>query len=240
MVRRSRFAFPLTFACCCIPSAGASAEWLSEPGPTFAERAAVRLNVGEAHVGDVSATAPVVSMGVLSQDEAASAPPPAGLTSGPARRFGDAATWRFNVLGFYGDDFESGHFFGGAVSFTYFMVRNFSVDFELGLAKFGQDGPDAWGGNFNILLRWHFLARDTWSLYVDGGVGFLKTNDDVPDNGSNYNFTPQLGVGASFDIGNDWRMMLGLRWHHISNADTADSNPGRDSLLGYAGISVPF
>lgn len=209
---------------------------------TFLDRTVIRLDLDAV----VSAPMPdggdhlVASPGTFGQDESSVSQPSGMPAPTPARRFGDAATWRFNVLGFYGDDFESGHFFGGAVSFTYFMVKNFSVDFEIGLAKFGQDGPDAWGGNFNILLRWHFLARDTWSLYVDGGVGFLRTNDDVPDNGSNYNFTPQAGIGASFDIGNDWRLMVGVRWHHISNADTADSNPGRDSLLGYAGISVPF
>ena len=32
----------------------------------------------------------------------------------------------------------------------------------------------------------------------------------------------------------------GIKWHHISNADLFEDNPGRDSIMGYAGVSFPF
>jgi hypothetical protein len=34
--------------------------------------------------------------------------------------------------------------------------------------------------------------------------------------------------------------MAGARWYHISNANTGESNPGRNSLQIYGGVSFPF
>ena len=41
------------------------------------------------------------------------------------------------------------------------------------------------GLNFTILFRWHFLRRETWSIFMDGGAGFLLTTNDVPQIGTN-------------------------------------------------------
>jgi lipid A 3-O-deacylase len=41
-------------------------------------------------------------------------------------------------------------------------------------------------------------------------------------------------------VGNDVRLLVGARWHHISNANLYRDNPGRDSLMGYVGLSFPF
>ena len=62
----------------------------------------------------------------------------------------------------------------------------------------------------------------------------------MPENGSEFNFTPQAGFGLTYDIGNENRLIFGIKWHHISNADLYEDNPGRDSIMGYAGISFPF
>jgi len=63
----------------------------------------------------------------------------------------------------------------------------------------------------------------------------------VPDDGSKFNFTPQIGFGMSFDIGNGGeRLLTGVRWHHISNANTFEENPALDFLLIYAALSCPF
>lgn len=154
--------------------------------------------------------------------------------------FGEAGSWRWNIWGGYGNDFDDasqGHFGGGV---SWFIVKNLSLDLEaLGL-YFDQVGENAFGGNVNLLFRWHFLARDSWSLYADAGAGVLGTSDDVPADGTSFNFTPQAGAGVSFDIFDDVRLLTGVRWHHISNARTSKNNPGRDSVMLYAGISIPF
>ena len=76
------------------------------------------------------------------------------------------------------------------------------------------------------MFEWHFLSRDTWSLYVDFGCGMLGTTEPVPFDGSQFNFTPQAGLGATMDIGQNRRWLIGVRWFHISNASLYANNPG--------------
>jgi hypothetical protein len=174
----------------------------------------------------------------------------------PAPVFGEKDSWRWYLSGGYGWEFEATHdefaIFGGGVS--YFMADNLSLNFELNGLYWDQetesgypDSHDAWGVNFNLLVRWHFLARETWSLYTDGGAGVMGTTErvpgpdsDEPDGGTYFNFTPQAGIGASFEVAPDTRLLAGVRWHHVSNARTWGNNPGRDSLLIYAMVSIPF
>ncbi len=123
---------------------------------------------------------------------------------------------------------------------TYFFVDNLSIVAEVNAIYFDQSGKDALGGNINLTFRHHFVIRDTWSLYADAGAGLLGTSKRVPQDGSHFNFVPHAGLGVSFDLGDDARLFLGARWHHISNANTHRNNPGRDSVLGYAELSFPF
>jgi hypothetical protein len=164
-------------------------------------------------------------------------------------RFGEKGTWQFNLFasGAWGEsnadkDGPIGdvEYFGGGFGVDYFLHDDFSIGAQLVGLSFTQDGPETAGGAFEVLLRWHFISESTWSIYLDGGAGFLKTSDDVPPHGTNFNFTPQAGAGFTIEIGGQMRAMTGVRWHHISNANSADSNPGIDSFMLYAGITVPF
>jgi lipid A 3-O-deacylase len=148
--------------------------------------------------------------------------------------------WTANLGG--GSDFEDDDFFKGGIGISHFIADDFSVDLELNAMHFTQAGTDATGANLNLLFRWHFLHDEArlWTIYADGGAGMLFTTDDVPAGGSSFNFTPQAGGGVSFDLGEDVRLYLGARWHHVSNARLYDSNPGRDYAMGYAMISWPF
>ena len=173
-----------------------------------------------------------------------------------APAFGDKGSWRWYLSGGYAKEIDSSHdefvIFGGGVSF--FMVDNLSLNFELNGLYIEQenttgfpDSHDAWGVNFNLLVRWHFLARERWSIYFDGGAGVMGTTARVPgpdpdhsDGGTYFNFTPQAGFGASFEVAGNARLLTGVRWHHMSNARTSNNNPGRDSVLIYAGVSFAF
>ena len=54
------------------------------------------------------------------------------------------------------------------------------------------------------------------------------------------NFTPQIGFGGTVRIDDRLRLMAGVRWFHVSNGQTADSNPGVDMIAGYLGLTMPF
>lgn len=121
-----------------------------------------------------------------------------------------------------------------------FFINGHSVNLELNTIYFNQPNDDALGLNLALILRWHFIRKSSWSFYIDGGAGVMGTTNNVPSTGSSFNFTPQLGAGTSIGLADDKRLMLGLRWHHISHADLMGSNnPGRDSIMGYVGLSYP-
>jgi lipid A 3-O-deacylase len=115
-----------------------------------------------------------------------------------------------------------------------------SLDIELNAMYFQQEIQDAQGLNAGLLLRWHIIRKRGWSFFLDGGTGLLVSTQDVPADGSSVNFASQAGLGFTLDLGGDTRLLTGVRWHHISNARLYDTNPSRDSILIYAGLTFPF
>jgi hypothetical protein len=160
--------------------------------------------------------------------------------SGGSRRFGAAGSWRWQILGGGGigtDSISNGQVGAGV---SWFVVDDLSIDVQVNADYFNQSGPSAWGGDVELLFRWHFLARDTWSIYVDGGCGLMWTSHDVPPDSASFNFTPQAGAGMTWEIATDTRLMLGARWFHVSNANTASPNPSYNGVFAYAGVSFGF
>jgi hypothetical protein len=171
------------------------------------------------------------------RQDTASAP---GTAAPSSRRFGAAGSWRWQVLGGggTGTDGISNAQLGAGIS--WFVVDDLSIDVQANADWFDQSGANAWGGDVELLFRWHFIARDTWSLYVDGGCGLMWTSRDVPPDSASFNFTPQAGAGITWEIASDTRLMLGARWFHASNANTGSPNPSYNGVFAYAGVSFGF
>lgn len=156
--------------------------------------------------------------------------------------FGAAGSQRWMINGRWGVQVSdtSNNEYGVAVGLKWFLVDDFAFAPTLDLWGFSQEGDNAFGGGLDLMFEWHFINRDAWSMYVDFGCGLLGTTQPVPSGGSQFNFTPQAGLGATFDVGQDRRWIIGVRWHHISNASLYSNNPGRDSIMVYTGLSFPF
>ena len=156
--------------------------------------------------------------------------------------WGQKGTKRWGVVGGYAVDFEETENKLIRVGFEieHFVENNLSLDLGIHLLDVEQVGKDAIGLNASAQLRWHCIDEDSWSMFVEGGVGLLRTGANVPTGGSEFNFTIQLGSGFSFDAGNSNRWLVGVRWFHISNANTYNDNPGRDSVMLWTGISFPY
>jgi len=186
--------------------------------------AVTSLSFAQQHQPDVIQTDPQESMEVLAND------------------WGNKDTWRWNIQGGYGKDVkESDNTVKTiGVEFEYFIENALSLDLGFFGMGVNQEGPDANGLNFTLQLRWHFIDKESWSMFMEGGAGLLRTTNHVPADGSSFNFTPQAGLGMSFDIGNHNRWLIGVKWHHISNANTYNTNPGRDSIMVWTGISFPY
>lgn len=152
--------------------------------------------------------------------------------------------WSFGgaVATYFGD--ETDYQIHGA--FHHFVADDVEVIGELGLWYADQNGPNTYGVNPQLGLRWHFLQDEdkrTWSVFAELGIGALWTEKNAPAGGTSLNFTPRGGVGFTHRIGDGpARFIAGVRHHHISNAriEGDANNPARDMPLVHFGFMFPF
>ena len=79
-----------------------------------------------------------------------------------------------------------------------------------------------------------FRPKRTVQLLLDTTVGALWFTKPVPvTNGSRFNFTASVGAGAAIMTKDDRGIGFGYRFHHLSNARLAQSNPGLASHMAY-------
>ena len=176
---------------------------------------------------------------VLQEQAPADASSPANLPKAnlAVPRFGAKDSWRLNLEGEWMADFQDANEVQGRIGAAWFFVDNA----ELALYGTGgyvwQPGEDAGTYGIDLEARWHFLARETWSLFGSIGCGVMGSTASVPSDGSEFNFTPSIGAGATIEVAENTRLYMSARWFHISNAQTYADNPGRDNLAVWFGLS---
>ena len=75
------------------------------------------------------------------------------------------------------------------------------------------------------------LKIGSWVPYAEGGIGVIYTDFQVDGQGSRINFNPQLGIGVEYPFASGSAMTVGLRLHHLSNANLMNDNRGVNSAL---------
>ncbi len=69
--------------------------------------------------------------------------------------------------------------------------------------------------------------------------GFMIFGKRFPDDrGTRFNFTLELGGGVEFIVFHDLSISLGYKYHHLSNGEFGEQNPGVDSNVFYGGITI--
>ena len=104
--------------------------------------------------------------------------------------FGARGTSWFTVGAGIGHDFSRATDSSLYGSFSYFVADDVEIAGELGAWYFSQAGDDALGLAPMVVFRWHFVNRQSWSLFADAGIGVLLSTDDVPEDGTSFNFSP--------------------------------------------------
>ena len=169
---------------------------------------------------------------------------PAQEVSPPAQRHGfDAGTWAIYGYGSATVGSDQGEVYEAHVGVSWYFIDNLSINFGGFGGYVNGDGDDNGSSlGMELLLRWHFLRRESGSLYLDGGSGIIWTEDPFPDGGTHQNFTPQTGIGTTARIDENLHLIGGVRWYHISNASKSglDRNPGYNAAQLYVGVMVPF
>ena len=101
----------------------------------------------------------------------------------------------------------------------------------------GQSTNVFGGGVTPLLLQYNFSGGSRFVPFIQAGAGMLFITRKVPEDTSQFNFTPQGGVGVYWFRRPRSAAVFGVRYHHISNASTAERNPGHNALYIYTGIS---
>lgn len=160
-------------------------------------------------------------------------------------RYGSAGSEWLTIGGGVANNFHNDTDLNIHGAWSRFLADEVEFSMEVGGWYFAQEGDDTAGINWNVIFRWHAFHDEafTWTVYFDAGIGVLGSFDNVPGDGTGFNFTPRLGAGFTHAIGDEGtRLQIGVRWHHISNGriEGDERNPGRDSVMVYAGVIFPF
>lgn len=178
-------------------------------------------------------------------------PPPATAPEAdavpPAHRaqFLDKHSEWFSAGVSFADDLSGFEEMNAYFSYSHFIEDRVEVIAELSVRSFNQEGNNAQGINPAIIFRYHWWKSDeeaTWTFYTDLGIGVMLSTDDVPEDGSSFNFTPRAGLGFTRALSQDTRLLIGLRWSHISNGRLwgDDDNPGSDAAMLHVGVIWQF
>jgi hypothetical protein len=108
-----------------------------------------------------------------------------------------------------------------------------------GVPVFAQVAPtDTAGvGLSPIVWRWNFQPRGRVAPFAELAGGLLWTGDPVPDRTTNLNFTAHIGVGLRYFLQSRRALVLGYRFHHISNGNRLERNPGVNGHVFMVGVS---
>jgi hypothetical protein len=104
---------------------------------------------------------------------------------------------------------------------------------------FGQFAPTrTFGvGLTPLAWRWNFEPRARYAPYAELAGGALFTSDPVPVRTTHANFTAHIGVGVRRFVRPQQAVVLGYRFHHISNGNRLERNPGVNAHVVVVGWS---
>jgi hypothetical protein len=141
------------------------------------------------------------------------------------------------------DDHED-QFAGGSVGLGYYFFDRIGGVVEVPFYDIDQrHGAAAVASGITLLARIHLLEIDRFSLFGDIGAGALLGDNRIPAHGTNFNFTPQAGLGFTYRIAHRVDLIFGSRYFHLSNAgiDGRDHNPSINAAMqGYVGLLWQF
>ncbi|MGH7132118.1 MAG: acyloxyacyl hydrolase [Phycisphaerales bacterium] len=135
------------------------------------------------------------------------------------------------------------------VDFSVFFADRLEFLVELGAWYIHQPGPDTGSGSFSLGVRFHFyetLVEGTqerdWTVFAEAAVGALFSANPVPTGGENVAFLPRVGVGFTKRLDDDLRLLVAVRWNHVSNGRIAgdSNNPALNGVMGVVGFVIPF
>lgn len=99
------------------------------------------------------------------------------------------------------------------------------TDYGLGIAPLG--------------FQYNFDVNRPVHVFINSAGGFMFLHHAFPDKrGKTTNFTFELGGGVNFRLNPNYALIIGYKFHHFSNAERGEINPGMDSNLFFVALSL--
>jgi hypothetical protein len=96
---------------------------------------------------------------------------------------------------------------------------------------------EAAGGT--VVVKYNFLSFGRWVPFWDASAGMVWTNlaPRIPEQSTQFEFVLQTGPGVHYFVTDRFTWTIGVRLHHVSNANLGDRNTGINAVLPYVGLS---
>jgi hypothetical protein len=101
--------------------------------------------------------------------------------------------------------------------------------------------PDAnaeFGASCLLKYSAHITARI--APYIECGIGMVYTTQHTHEQGTQFNFLPQVGGGIQFFLNKNLALTGGYRYRHLSNAGISNDNSGINHHFLLVGLSYFF
>jgi len=98
-------------------------------------------------------------------------------------------------------------------------------------------GGEGWGGGMNLRSRFQLFQFGRSNFFLDLSAGWMETDHPLPAKGTHFNFTETAGLGFSIPLNENFFLLAGGRFQHVSNAGIS-RNPGYDGVQAYFGLML--
>lgn len=89
-----------------------------------------------------------------------------------------------------------------------------------------------------LVWRWNFDPRGRLAPFAELAGGALWTRDPVPSETTTANFTAHAAYGVRYFLGPRHAVVASYRFHHISNGNRLERNPGVNAHVLQVGLSL--
>jgi hypothetical protein len=129
------------------------------------------------------------------------------------------------------------NFYGHTVKYTFrFIFSKYDYpEFKVGHPRNTLSGYGISPLGFQINFRENHLIQP----FFNSSGGIMILDGPFPDQrGKKFNFTFSAGGGLEFKLTQSFSFSLGIKFHHLSNFQRGQINPGVDSGLLYSSITI--
>ncbi len=129
---------------------------------------------------------------------------------------------------------------GVGVHWGHFLDEQAALGLGTNFSNWWASGRDVQSAEIEGTLRFYPI-RD-WPLFVDGNGGFQLANDQIPPGGTVWNFSFGFGTGFELPLYPGTSGLLGVNYHHISNALGRENerNPSQNEVRFWIGLGWTF